>query len=85
MVVRITYRHQKAKSVNASLKVFYLFNLVMFGFFIHFRAVVDARSVKRTNFCFYVFLRAKNQYGQHGEIWVWLYKWLYSLETVDIC
>ncbi len=26
MVVRITYRHQKAKSVNASLKVFYLFN-----------------------------------------------------------
>ncbi len=60
-------------------------SLVMFGFFIHFRAVVDAQSVKKTNFCFYVFLWAKNQYGWHGEIWVWLYKWLYSSEMVDIC
>ncbi len=57
----------------------------MFGLFIHFGAVIDALSVKRTNFCFYVFLWPKNQYGQHGEIWVWLYKWLYSSEMVDIC
>ncbi len=26
MVVKITFRHQKAKCVNTSLKVFYLFN-----------------------------------------------------------
>ena len=32
--------------------------LVMFGFFIHFQAVVDAWSVKRTNFVFTYF------YGQ---------------------
>ncbi len=31
----------------------------MFGFFIHFWAVVNARSAKRTNFCFYVFLWPK--------------------------
>ncbi len=42
--------------------------LVMFGFFVHFWAVVDAWSVKGINFCFYVFLRPKNQYGWHGEI-----------------
>ncbi len=59
--------------------------LVMFCFFIHSRAVVDARSVKRTNFWFYMFLQPKNQYGWHGEIWVWLYNWLYSSEKVDIC
>ncbi len=58
--------------------------LVMFGFFIHFWAVVDAQSVKRTNFWFYVFLQPKNQYGQHGKIGVWLYKWLKSSEMVDI-
>ncbi len=27
----------------------------------------------------------KNQYGWYGEIGVWLYKWLYNLEMVDIC
>ena len=31
----------------------------MFDFFIHFQGVVDAQSVKRTNFCFYVFLQQK--------------------------
>ncbi len=47
----ITYRHQKAKCVNTSLKVFYLFDFshVLF-FFIHFQAVVYAQSVKRMNF-----------------------------------
>ena len=30
----------------------------MFDFFIYFWAVVDAQSIKRTNFCFYMF------YGQ---------------------
>ncbi len=57
----------------------------MFGFFIHFQAVVDAQSVKRTNFWFYMFLQPKKQYGWHGEIWVWLYKWLYNSEMVNIC
>ncbi len=57
----------------------------MFGFFIHVRDVVDSQSVKRTNFCFYMFSWPKKQYGYHGEIWVWLYKWLCSSETVDIC
>ncbi len=33
LVVRITYRHQKAKSVNASLKVFYLFEFGHVCFF----------------------------------------------------
>ena len=50
MVVKITFRHQEAKCVNVSLKVFCLFDLVMFGFFIYFWAVVDAQGVKRTNF-----------------------------------
>ncbi len=71
--------------MNVSLKVFYLFDFGLVWFFVHFQAVVDAQSVKRTKFCFYIFLQAKNQYGRHGEIWVWLYKWLYSSETVDIC
>ena len=59
----------------------------MFGFFIHFWAVVYAQSVKKNEFFwFYGFLQPKkNQYGQHGEIGVWLYKWLYSLEIVDLC
>ncbi len=85
MVVKITCRHQEAKCVNASLKCSICSILVMFGFFHHFWAVVDAQSVKRTNFYLYIFLRPKNQYGQHGEIWVWLYKLLYSSEMVDIC
>ncbi len=59
--------------------------LVMFGLFIHFWVVDNTQSVKRTYFWFYVFLQAKNQYGWHGEIRVWLYKWLCSSETVDIC
>ena len=50
MVVKITYRHQEAKCVNVSLKVFYLFDFSHVWFFIHFWAVVDAQSVKRTNF-----------------------------------
>ncbi len=66
VMVKITYRHQEAKSVNASFSICSI--LVMFGFFVHFQAVVDAQSVKRTNFCFYIFLQAKNQYGRHGEI-----------------
>ncbi len=33
--------------------------LVMFGFFIHFQAVFDAQSVKRTNFCFDMFFTVK--------------------------
>ncbi len=33
MVVKITYRHQKAKCVNASLKVFYLLNFGHVWFF----------------------------------------------------
>ncbi len=58
---------------------------VTFWFFIHFWAVVYAWSVKRINFWFCGFLQPKNQYGWHGEIGVWLYKWLYSSKTVDFC
>ncbi len=59
--------------------------LVMFVFFIHFQAVVYTQSVKGTKFWVYMFLQPKNQYGWYGEIGVWLYKWVYSLETVDFC
>ncbi len=33
VMVKITYRHQKAKSVNATLKVFYLFDFGHVWFF----------------------------------------------------
>ncbi len=36
--------------MNVSLKVFYLFDFGLVWFFVHFQAVVDAQSVKRTNF-----------------------------------
>ncbi len=71
--------------MNTNLKVFYLFNVGQVFFFIHFWAIIYAQSAKRMNCCFLQVFMAKNQYGQHGEIGVLLYKWLYGLEMVELC
>ncbi len=47
-----TSRHQKAKCVNTSLKVFHLFVFSQVWFFIHFWAVVYAQNIQKWIFDF---------------------------------
>ncbi len=72
MLVKITCRHQKAKCVNMSLKVFYLFNFVVFVFFHSLLGCsFCAWSVKRTNFWFYVFLQPKHDVQKLDSAVIW--------------
>ncbi len=83
---KITCRHQKAKCENTSFKVFCLFNISCVCFFWSLlNCSLHTKCQKNKILILWVFTAKKNQYGWHGEIRVWLYKWLYSLEMVDFC
>ncbi len=78
---KITCRHQRAKYVNTSLKVFYLFDFSHIWFSVHFWAEVYCPKCQKNEFLILqVFIDIK--YGWHGEFGVWLYIRLHSLEMV---
>ncbi len=82
---KITWRHQEAKCMNVSLKVFYLFDFGHVWFFHSLLGCSWCTMCQKNKLLILCILQPKNQYGWHGEIGVWLYKWLYSTEMVDIC
>ncbi len=83
---KITCRHQKAKYVNVSLKVFYLFNFSHVWFFHSLLGCSWCMKCQKNKYLvLHVFMAKKKQYGWHGKIGAWLYNWLYSSEMIDIC